>query len=278
MTLRAAVAAALLAHALPALAQFEGIADVKMSGEEAGGAMSAKGKLYLSPAGWRMEMDMVVPQAGGRPGTGKAAGGEPYRVVTFGKKSAPGKSWMLNERTKTYAVVEHDEEGAGELEDADWKVTPLGQDRVAGFSCTNVRAERAGEDDVYEACLAKEFLAGSWLEEMRQGEHEWWEAAARKAGVAGYPVRLVTRSKGGKERHRFEVVKVERKRIAASYFEVPAGYREGSMMDVMAQTPEQQQQMQEAQRRAAEAMKNMSPEQKKMMEEMMKKLGGGQRQ
>lgn len=273
MTLRSAVAAAVLAHALPALAQFEGIAHVKMTADEEGGRMDGKGKVYLAPAGWRMEMTMNVPQAG--PKGGKAAA-QDYRVVTFGKKSAPNKSWVLNEKTKTYTVVEHDK-GRGESEAEDWDVTRLGQDKVAGFSCTNMRARREGEDTVFEACLAKDFLAGSWLKEMEQQEDEWWTAAAKKAGITGYPVRLVTKSKSGKEMNRFEVVQVERKRIASSYFEVPSGYKEGTMMDVMAQTPEQQKQMQEAQRQAAEAMKNMTPEQRQMMEEMMKKYGAGQR-
>jgi hypothetical protein len=275
MMLRAAVAAAVLVSARPAPAQFEGVADLRMSAQQNGHKTAGKGKLFLSSSAWRMEMEMAMPE-----GQVAKAPGAPrdYRMVMFGKMATPRKSWMLNDRTKTYAVIEDDEDDDAEKEQADdWKVTRLGQDRVAGFSCTNVRAQRAGEDETLEACLAKDFISGAWLKGVR-ADKEWWFGGAKRAGVEGYPVRMIARAKDGTEKHRFEIVKVERRKVPASLFEVPAGYKQGGMMDVMAQTPEQQQQMQEAQRRAAEAMKNMSPEQKKMMEEMMKKYGGGQRQ
>ncbi len=279
MTLRTAVAAAVLAVALPALAQFEGVADVKMRGGYDNGQMTGTGKLFLSPAGWRMEMNMAVPQAVGQPKAGKGAAPTDHRIVTFGKRSDPKKSWMLNEKTKTYAVLEDDDDEASDDDGAEWKVTKLGQDSVAGFSCTNVRAQKEGDDEIWEGCLAKDFLAGSWFKEMQKdSDDEWWAKAAKKAGIQGYPVRLIAKTGSGKEKHRFEVVKVERRKVPASTFEVPAGYKQGGMMDVMAQTPEQQKQMEEARRQMEEQMKNMSPEQRKMMEDMMKKMGGGQKQ
>jgi hypothetical protein len=56
-------------------------------------------------------------------------------------------------------------------------------------------------------------------------------------------------------------------------FEIPPGYKETSMMGVMAQTPEQAKQMEAAQKQMKEAMDKMTPEQRKQMEEMMKKMG-----
>ncbi len=278
MTLRAAVGIAVLVHAVPAPAQFEGVADVKMTGQEDGQRLDGKGRLYLSQSAWRMEMEMAIPGMSQPPKGAKApAGAQDYRMVMLGKMATPGKSWMLNDRTKTYAVIEDEKDGVGGKDAKDWKVVRLGEDKVAGFSCTNVKAQREGEDRTWEACLAKDFISGAWLKSVK-AEKEWWVVAAQRAGVTGYPVRMIARSRDGAEKHRFEIVKVERKKVPASLFEVPAGYREGGVMDVMAQTPEQQRQMQEAQRQAAEAMKNMSPEQKKMMEEMMKKYGGGQKQ
>ena len=274
MTLRAAVALAVLVRAAPAPADFEGVADVKMTAKEGSHAASGTGRLYLSPAAWRMDMQMSVPDAPGA-GAGKAPATQDYRMVMFGKLASPRKTWMLNERTKTYAIVEDDADDARDEGEGEWKVVRLGPDRVAGLACTNVKAQREGDEEVWEACLAKDFVSGAWLKGVR-AEKEWWAAPAKRAGVMGVPVRMIARSKDGAEKHRFEIVKVERKKVAASLFEVPAGYKQGSMMDVVAQTPEQQRQMQEAQRQAEEAMKNMSPEQKKMMEEMMKKLGGGE--
>jgi hypothetical protein len=277
MIARAAVAAAVLAHALPALAEFEGVADLRMTGKEAGQALDGTGKVYLSPVGWRMEMEMKLPEAIQTPSGVKAQpSARLHRMVSFGKIAEPNKSWIVNDRNKTYHVVEADKDAHHEQRDEqDWKVTKLGSDKVAGFSCTNVKAERAGHDQIYEACLAKDFISDAWLKSAKEGD-EWWVAAARKAGYTGYPVRLIGRAADGTERHRMEIVKVERRKVPASMFAVPAGYKEASMMDVM-MDPEQQRQMQEAQRKAAEAMKNMSPEQKKMMEEMMKKYGGDQK-
>lgn len=275
MTLRAAAALALLVHAAPAPAEFEGIADVKMTAREGSHAASGTGRLYLSPAAWRMDMQMTVPDPT-RPKDGKAAATQDYRMVMFGKVASPRKTWMLNERTKTYAIVEDDADDAGDAGEGEWKVVRLGADKVAGLACTNVKAQREGDDEVWEACLAKELMSGAWLKGVK-AEKEWWVAAAKRAGVTGVPVRMIARSADGTEKHRFEVVKAERKKVAASLFEVPAGYKQGSMMDVVAQSPEQQRQMQEMQRQAAEAMKNMTPEQKQMMEEMMKKYGGGEK-
>jgi hypothetical protein len=285
MTLRAAVAVALLALAAPAAAQFEGVADLKMTGSENGQKMEGKGKLFVTSSAWRMEMEMAVPDAQGR---GKKAGapapGQEFRMVMFGKLASPGKSWMLNDKTKTYAVVEDSDDDEGpaghHAEQDDWSVTKLGEDRVAGFSCTKVKAQRKGEDQIWEACLARDFVSAAWLKSMKmeRNEGEWWHVAAQRAGVTGYPVRLVARAKDGTERHRMEIVSVDRRRLPGSLFEVPAGYRETSVMANMAQNPEQQAQMQEAQRQAAEAMKKMSPEDRKKMEEMMKRFGAGQKQ
>ncbi len=279
MIARAAVALAVLAHAVPALAEFEGVAELRMTGTEGGQAIDGKGRVFLSAAGWRMEMEVKLPGvAQPTPGAQAKPPAQVHRLVTLGKASSPGKSWMLNERTKTYHVVEADpaREQARQGEQ-DWKITRLGQDTVAGFPCTTIKAERPGQDESYEACLAKDFVSEAWLKSARQGK-EWWVGAARKAGYTGYPVRLVGRARDGAERHRMEIVKVERKKIASSVFEVPAGYKEGSMIDVMAQSPEQQRQLEEAQRQAADALKDMSPEQRKMIEDLMKKHGAGQGQ
>lgn len=277
MTLRAALAIALLSHALPAAADFEGIADIKMTGEDRGGRMEGKGKLYLSPSGWRFELNMTSPSlADAHKGVKAPPQAQEYRVVTFGKAATPAKAWMLNERTKTYTLVE-DTADASQRDDAQgWKIEKLGQETVAGFPCTNVKARREGRTETWEACLAKEFTAGEWLKKSIKSEQEWWSVAAEKAGISGYPVRLVEREASGAEKHRFEVVKVERTKVPASTFEVPPGYKEGSMMDVMVQTPEEKRNLEELHRQATEAMKKMTPEQRKHIEELMKQRGAGQ--
>lgn len=264
---------ALLLLALPASAQFEGIADVRMTSHEEGSRMEGKGRLWISAAAWRIEMEMTAAEAEKESPPAAAMNLVGQRMVVLGKTSEPGKVWMLNERMRTYAIVED----GGKAEPAPggaWKLTRLGADRVAGLACTNVKAERAGHDGTFEACLAKEISTSQWLKGMREGDEEGWMLAAQRAGVTGHPVRMIERASDGTERTRFEVTRVERKKLGASLFEVPKGYRQTSVMESLAQTPEQQAQMEEARRQLEEAMKSMPPEQRKMMEDLMKQGAG----
>jgi hypothetical protein len=276
MTLRLAAALAFVLQAFPAAAgDFEGVADLKMmAGDQR--QMEGTGRLYLTSKAWRMETDMR-PTATAKPEAKAALGGaESFRMVVFGKLAEPRKTWTLNERTKTYSVMKADPESRHErdAEKDEWTVTRIGKDHVAGMACENVKAQRKGSNDWSEACLAREFLSGAWTRALKETSTEGWMIAAQRAGVEGYPIRMITHGKDGKETYRIEVVKTERKSLPASLFEVPAGYRETSMMGTMAQTPEQQKQMEDAQKKMDEALKNMSPEQRKQMEEMMQKMGG----
>ena len=95
--------------------------------------------------------------------------------------------------------------------------------------------------------------------------------ALKDAAIEGYPIRMVMKeSETGPVTMRMEATTVERRSLPGSLFEVPAGYKETSMMGVMAQTPEQAQQMEGAQARMREAMEKMPPEQRKRMKEMLK--------
>lgn len=272
---RLAACLAFLLTALPAAAQFEGSLDLRMTSHEEGNRMEGKGRLYLTAKAWRVEMELTAADvAKGSPGASMMGGMVGHRMVAFAKESAPGKTWVVNDRMKTYSVVEDDAEEVGSREDAaGWKVTKLGADKVAGLACTSIRAERKGEDEIHEACLTKELGTGKWMKGMQESEEEGWMLAAERIGVGGHPVRMITRDRAGKERMRFEVTKVDRKKPAASLFEVPKGYRETSLMEGFAQTPEQQAQMEEAKRQIEEAMKEMPPEQRKAIEEMMKQGG-----
>ena len=269
MTLRHAAALALALNALPALAQFEGTADMKIVAGERGKKTDGTARLYLTPKAWRMETEVKVPESS--PEMKKALGGkDTYRTIVFGKIAEPRKSWMVNDQTKTFTVLRSDrDDAARERDDGGYTVTRAGKDKVAGFACEKVSVQRKGKDEIWDACFAPDFLSGAWLRAMKETGREGWIGAVHDAGVTGYPVRMVEHTEAGDEKLRMEIVKVERRSLPASLFEVPAGYRETSMMGAMAQTPEQQKQMEDAQKKMEEAMKNMSPEQRKMMEKMM---------
>lgn len=263
---------AFLLGATTAAAQFEGVADMKITTTGAH-ATSGAGKTYVSKAGWRSEMEMSSPEMA------KATGVPSMKWIAFGKLADPDKVYMLNDKMKTYAVLDAKKtaEMAESLSKREHKYTvkKLGRDTVAGLACENALVTEEGTKTQIEACMSKEFMTGNWLKAMERGRRGGGDfmKALKDAGLEGYPIRMVTKSKDDGGTTTMELTKVERRSIPASMFEVPPGYKETSMMGLWAQTPEQAKQMEQAQKQMEEAMKNMTPEERKRMEEMMKAMG-----
>ncbi len=271
MKLSMKTAAVVLAFAAgTANAQFEGVADMKITTSGAHANVTGTGKTYISKVGWRSEMEMSNPEMA------KAAGAKSMRMVTFGKLADPDKVYMLNERMKTYSVLDVNKtrEMAASMgkKEHKYSIKRLGRDTVAGLSCDNVLIQQEGEKTQIEACVSKEFMTGDWLKSMQRQSRGGGDflKALRDAGLEGYPIRMVTKNLDGGGTMTMELTRVERRPVPASMFEVPPGYKETSMMGAMAQTPEQAKQMEAAQKQMEEAMKKMTPEQRKQMEEMMK--------
>jgi len=270
---------ALALSALPALAQFEGVIEMKMEGGGKAG-MSGTGKTFISKSAWRSEMEMTSAEMKSNPETAKALGGQTaFRLVVLGKVSEPGISYMINDRTKTFARIDSAEMTKNLPKDAEskWSVKRLGKDHVAGLACENVKAVEAGKPAEYELCVTKEIASGEWMRAL-QGQQRraggLWMKALKDAGVEGFPIRMVMKeSETGPVTMKMEATKVERRSLPGSLFEIPPGYKETSMMGTMAQSPEQVKQMEAAQKQMQEAMEKMTPEQRKQMEEMMKKMG-----
>jgi len=133
-------ALALLFAAGVANAQFEGIAEMKISTTGAGKeqmTMNGTGKTYISKVGWRSEIEMSNPEMS------KMTGGKPFRMVMFGKLAEPDIAYSVNDTMKTYAVINTKEmrDLAGKIEKQEKKFTVkrLGKGSVAGLSCENVR-------------------------------------------------------------------------------------------------------------------------------------------
>ena len=88
--------ACILLAAAPALGQFEGTLELKMTGAEGvAGTMTSR----ISPVGARTEMDMKAPE--GRPG---AASG--MKFVSIMKFANPDVAYIVNDASKTYSVVD----------------------------------------------------------------------------------------------------------------------------------------------------------------------------
>ncbi|MGE5345073.1 MAG: DUF4412 domain-containing protein [Acidithiobacillales bacterium] len=266
-------ALALLFVAATANAEFEGEADLKITATGERANVTGTGKTYVSKVGWRSEMEISSPEMA------KATGGQPMRMVSFGRLSDPDKVYMVNDRMRTYAVLDskkmHEMAKSTKKQEPKYVIKKLGRETVAGLPCENYQITQEGKKDTFEACMSKEFMSGDWMRAIargRRGESDFLQKL-REAGLEGYPIRFTSTDPDVKRSWTMELTKVERRPIPSSMFEVPPGYKETSMMGMMAQTPEQAKQMEEAQKRMEEAMKKMTPEQRKQMEEMMKKMG-----
>jgi hypothetical protein len=205
------------------------------------------------------------------------SGGQPFRMVSLGTIADPDTMYTVNDRAKTYAVINAKElrEMASKIDKKEKKfaVEKLGHDKVAGLGCQKVHVAEVGGGMTIDACLSTEFASGEWMRAMNRDRRGMdWMKAVREAGVEGYPVRMaMTSPEMSGMKTAMEVTKVERMKVPPSMFEVPKGYKETSVMGAMAQSPEQARQMEDAQKMLQKQMENMTPEQRKMLEEMMKK-------
>ena len=266
-------AALCLLAAAPALAQFEGVLEMKMTMREGG---TGTGRTYVSTVGWRTEMEMQMPRM--QEATGKGS----YRITMLGKLADPDKVYSINDEQKTYAVIDvkKTREAAGRQAEETYTVKKLGGDTVAGYACEKVLITSSKGNEI-EGCATKEIRGSSaWLTSLQRGRggaYGGWVRALRDAGVGEVLIRFVTHDKDtGKENMRMELVRAEKKSVPSSMFEIPPGYKETDMMGMaMGQmSPEQQEKMKAAQEQMKKAMENMTPEQRKMMEDMMKQRSG----
>jgi len=247
--------------AAPAFAQFEGQIDMKIGGQ----GMTGTGRLFVSKAGSRSEMDMQTPNM-------------PVHMVTLLKFSNPDVLYLINDKARTYSEMDTKkarEQGAkmvGVKEKEAYSVKVLGSERVLGYGTKHVLLSRPGDKSEMEAWTTKDLL-GLTYESMKglmrrpaQDEGSMMKAL-KDAGAEGFFVKMVTREKGKTEPlTTMELTKAEKKSLPASLFEVPAGYtkQEGAMGAAGAVSPEAAEQMKKA-------MENLTPEQRKQMEEAMKK-------
>lgn len=253
-------------------AQSEGIA--LMKGSASGGrgeTVSMQGKVYVSRAGVRSEWTMDLSQMAGRKDASAAGVPSVRTEVMLWKASEPGVTYLLNVERKTYSVfrAESSGESAQKPPPAEYAVTRLGRDTVAGYSCERALLKRSGSAEETEVCVSKDVGgSGAWLDAMnRQQRRASLFRALTDAGLTGFPIRWTLRRSGEKEvLSTFELTRFEKTSVPASTFEIPAGYRKVSGGEVH-MTPEQEEAMKKM-------LENMTPEQRKQYEEMMKKQKG----
>lgn len=255
------------AAAATASAQFEGVADFKVTTNSGRGeAVNGTGRMYVSPRAYRSEFEMQMT------GDRQARKGAPgsMKMTMFSKLSEPDKLYMLNDAAKSYSIwdLSKSREEMKSAPKETYTVKKLGKDTVAGLSCQNALVTSSKGDEI-EACVSREFAASSdWIAAMNRGDRASgsWIQSLKGAGIEGFPVRWSTRSKGSRDATMtMEMTRVEKKSLPASLFEVPAGYKQSDTA-MGGLTPEQQKQIDDA-------MKNLTPEQRKAYEDAMKRSG-----
>lgn len=259
---------ALLCATVPALAEFEGILDMKLSmtGTDAAGDGSIK--VAVSKAGARNEMSLQ-------------AGGMKMQMVMLFKSDTSNVVYRLNEANKTYSEVDLTrlQEMAGRTaQDEKYTVKKLGEEKILDYKTQHVLA--TGKESKVELWTAKDLLDYATFNRLQgaqgnqMGGGDQLQKALKAAGADGIPLKMITTMKDGGT-ITMEVVKAEKKALPASLFQIPADYKKsaGGLMGDMPgmSSPD----MDALKKQMEDALKNLPPEQREMMEKMMKQRGAG---
>ncbi len=261
-------ATVLFAAATTASAQFEGVADFKVTTNAGQGqSVNGTGKMYVSTRAYRSEFEMQMTGAGGGKDSRRGAPAA-MKMTMFSKLSEPDRLYMLDDAARTYSIwdLSKSREDMKNAPKETYTVKKLGKEMVAGLSCQNALLTSSKGDEI-EACVSRDFAASSdWIAAMNRGDPASgsWIHSLKSAGIEGFPVRWSTRSKGSKDATMtMELTRVEKRSLPASLFEVPAGYKQ-SETAMGGLTPEQQKSIDDA-------LKNLTPEQRKAYEDGMKR-------
>ena len=223
---RSMFAAAALVAA-PAFGQFEGQIDMKITGQE---GMTGTGKVFVSKVGSRTEMDLESARM-------------PMHMTTLMKFSAPDVMVLINDKARTYTEMdtkkarEQAAKMTGAKDKEAYSIKVLGSEKVLGYSTKHVLLSRPGDTSEMEAWTTTDLLGLSYesmkglMRRPAQDEGSMMKAL-KDAGAEGFFVKMITREKGKTEPlTTMELMKIEKKSLPASMFEVPAGYtkQEGMM-------------------------------------------------
>jgi hypothetical protein len=251
--IRRAVLLAALAAGPARGADFEGIADGRITGA----SMSWTYRAAVGKDGVRAEVEMALPEK-----QAQAMGTKTIRRVTIQRRAEPDLIYTLDETQRTYTVIDMRKvrESMKDAPQRKYTVRRLGRDRVAGFSCEKVALKRADGVES-EMCVTSEISSkGSWARSLVHDQTGGGVfKALREAGVEGFPIRW--RMEGERGPTTMELVSAHRQGVPASTFAIPAGYQEAKGHGAPGEA---------AQRR----MERMTPEQRKKLEEALRGVGG----
>ena len=175
-----------------------------------------------------------------------------HKQVMLMLPNKPNTVTMLDAAAKTYSEISTNstakDAGLGKT-----SVKIVGKEKIQNLNCTHVVMTIGNRPmDIWTTkdIAGYENMLNYWKSSISGGNDQLYNEL-KKAGAEGFVVKTqIKNPEGGVT---MELVKYDAKPVAASAFEIPAGYQKGSSLD-------------------PEKMKTMSPaERKKMLEEMMKK-------
>ena len=153
-----------------------------------------------------------------------------------------------------------------------WIILKLGRETAADYACEHLllTANNGGETEVW---TSKELVdLATFREYMRRNRQSadvlGMMKALKEAGVEGFIAKMISRDpKTGEPALTMELVKTEKRTVAASMFEIPAGYKKQA--GILGMLPLSQ----EHQDTINKAMERLTPEQQKILENLMKHKG-----
>jgi len=205
----------LLIVARPASAAFEGYIEMKMTMKEGAGTMKGQ----ISSVGARTEVEARVAQMGDMPVT----------MTMLMKFSNPDVVYMLNDAAKTYVEVNVKDIGntAKNRPDKEYTVKKLGKEKVAGYVCEHLllTANDGTETEVWTTKdLVDLAIFREYMQRNRQGaDLQGIMKALKEANAEGFIAKMISRDKAGAPAVTLALVKAEKRAVAASLFEIPAG-------------------------------------------------------
>jgi len=234
-----------------AAAPFEGVIEMKMSGARMQGTMTVS----VSPLGARSEMKVLNAPM-------------PMDRTIIHNRSKPDTALMLDEGQKTF--MEMDTKAAREAAKAGpqptYTVKKVGKDKVAGYGCDHVTVT-SSRGESHDMWITKELGDSSMFAGMGgprgAGAEDALGKALKEAGVDGFPVKSVYGT--GEQMMTMELVKVEKKAVPASAFEIPVGYTKQAGPSAAGSGPSG------LPSDFVSKMKNASPEERARMVEELKK-------
>jgi len=157
--------------------------EYKLTGD---GGMAGTTKSYTQGGNYRAEIEMSG---------GQMPGG--FKLVSLTLKDNPQKSYQLNETSKTYTEVDISSALAHEKDSTEYTVTLVGKEKIDGYNCTHVIAQRIGYPNQEEFWVSTEVLNYKmYMGVKSKYTSEGLFKALAKAGALGFPVRTKVTERG----------------------------------------------------------------------------------